>query len=64
MLFLQVVWEAGFGRYREKILQNSLRDRVDVHTLLRSGIDPGSRAEQLTVEDFIKISNLTANERE
>jgi 16S rRNA (adenine1518-N6/adenine1519-N6)-dimethyltransferase len=42
--------------YRRKTLHNSLRNWVDTTTLSRSGIDPNSRPEQLTVEDFIKIS--------
>jgi len=44
--------------YRRKTLQNSLRDQVDVNTLLQLGIQPKCRAEQLTVEDFIKISSV------
>jgi len=53
--FAEVVKQAF--NYRRKTLHNSLRDHVDANTLLRSGIDPGSRPEQLTVEDFIKISS-------
>jgi 16S rRNA (adenine1518-N6/adenine1519-N6)-dimethyltransferase len=53
--FAEIVKQAF--NYRRKTLHNSLRDRVDTHTLSRLGIDPNSRPEQLTVEDFIKISS-------
>lgn len=43
--------------YRRKTLQNSLRHQVDTLTLQNAGIDPQRRPEELTVEDFIRISN-------
>lgn len=43
--------------YRRKTLQNSLRGWIDAETLRQLGIDPGSRAEQLTLEDFIRMSD-------
>lgn len=53
--FADVVKQAF--NYRRKTLQNSLRGWVDNHTLARLGIDPSSRPEQLTIEQFIQISN-------
>ncbi len=52
--FAEIVKQAF--NYRRKTLHNSLRDYIDVPTLSSLGIDPNSRPEQLTVEDFIKIS--------
>lgn len=43
--------------YRRKTLHNSLLHQVNALTLQNAGIDPNSRPEQLTVEDFIRISN-------
>lgn len=43
--------------YRRKTLQNSLRGWIDNNTLTGLGIDPISRPEQLTIEQFVQISD-------
>ncbi|MEJ2656005.1 MAG: 16S rRNA (adenine(1518)-N(6)/adenine(1519)-N(6))-dimethyltransferase RsmA [Desulfobacterales bacterium] len=62
-LFLFKVIKAGFGN-RRKTLKNALTAselNIDTatakHALERSGIDPIRRAETLTVEEFVKLSN-------
>lgn len=56
--FANVV-RAAFGQ-RRKTLRNALSSLADADTLGRAGIDPGARAEQLAVEDFIRLANLLA----
>ncbi len=62
-LFLFKVIKAGFGN-RRKTLKNALAAsdlNIDPNTatmvLEKSGIDPIRRAETLTVEEFVKLSN-------
>jgi 16S rRNA (adenine1518-N6/adenine1519-N6)-dimethyltransferase len=62
-LFLFKVIKSGFGN-RRKTLKNALADselNIDPDTakrvLEKSGIDPIRRAETLTVEEFVKLSN-------
>lgn len=43
--------------YRRKTLHNSLQDEINIQTLTDLGIDLKSRPEELTVEDFVNISN-------
>lgn len=43
---------------RRKMIMNSLKDFVKSSELLGIGILPEMRPEQLTVEDFVKISNI------
>ena len=59
-------WEV-FGRVvaqafsqRRKTLRNSLRQMLSVETLVAAGLDPGTRAEQLSVADFVHLANLAA----
>lgn len=47
---------AAFGQ-RRKTLRNTLRDLLDPADFEAAGVDPGSRAEQLTVEDFVHLAN-------
>jgi 16S rRNA (adenine1518-N6/adenine1519-N6)-dimethyltransferase len=61
--FLFKVIKSGFGN-RRKTLKNALSAsdlNIDPHTatmvLEKSGIDPIRRAETLTVEEFVKLSN-------
>ena len=61
--FLFSVIKAAFGK-RRKTLKNSLSGSelgIDAQTavsaLNRAGIDPARRAETLTVEEFVKLSN-------
>lgn len=42
---------------RRKTLRNSLRGMFEATQLQAMGIDPGLRAEQLTVAEFVKLSN-------
>ncbi len=40
---------------RRKTLKNTLKDICNVEQIRQAGIDPGQRAEQLTVDDFLKL---------
>ncbi|MCU7892778.1 MAG: 16S rRNA (adenine(1518)-N(6)/adenine(1519)-N(6))-dimethyltransferase RsmA [Candidatus Thiodiazotropha sp. (ex Ustalcina ferruginea)] len=42
---------------RRKTLRNSLRKTLSTDTIEAAGIDPGCRAEQLSVENFATLSN-------
>jgi 16S rRNA (adenine1518-N6/adenine1519-N6)-dimethyltransferase len=44
--------------YRRKTLSNSLKKLITAEQLSRLDIDPKKRPQQLTVEDFVKISNI------
>ena len=50
---------AAFNQ-RRKTLRNSLRTMVDVSGLARAGIDPGARAETISVESFVRLANDAA----
>jgi 16S rRNA (adenine1518-N6/adenine1519-N6)-dimethyltransferase len=54
--FSAVVKEAF--TYRRKTLANSLKRLVSAEQLKSIGIDPQARAQELTVADFVKISNI------
>lgn len=54
--FTDVV-RAAFGQ-RRKTLRNALDGVVDGATLLAAGVSPQLRAEQLSVADFIRVSNV------
>ena len=43
--------------HRRKTLRNALKDIMDIQQITSLGIDPGIRPEQLTVEQFIRLSN-------
>lgn len=45
---------------RRKTLRNSLRQILGVETLEAAGLDPGARAEQLSVDHFAALANLLA----
>ncbi len=53
--FADVV-RAAFGQ-RRKTLRNALKGVVDAEDITAAGIDPGTRAEQLAVADFIRLSD-------
>lgn len=53
--FSNVVREAF--NYRRKTLSNCLKKIISNDDLIRLGIDPKKRPQELTVEDFVKISN-------
>ncbi len=61
-LFSQVVAQA-FSQ-RRKTLRNSLRELLDASVMERLGIDPGLRAEQLEVADFVRLANAVAGASE
>jgi len=46
----------AFGQ-RRKTLHNSLRGLVDARLLEAQGLDPGQRAEALSVEAFVRLAN-------
>ena len=55
VLFAQVVTQA-FSQ-RRKTLRNTLKKMIDADELIALGIDPTARAETLSVEQFVNISN-------
>ncbi len=57
-IFSQVVKEAF--SYRRKTLANSLRKILPAESLASLDIDPKLRPQQITVENFVKISNMLA----
>lgn len=48
---------------RRKTLRNNLKKLLSAEQIESLGIDPGLRAEVLTVEDFVKLSNLISNKK-
>jgi len=56
---LSKVVTAAFGQ-RRKTLRNTLRDYIDEPGLTALGIDPGMRAERLSVADYVKIANAVS----
>lgn len=55
-VFSQVVKEAF--SYRRKTLANSLKKLVSAEQLEKLNINPHDRPQQITVENFVKISNI------
>ncbi len=56
-LFSRLVAEA-FSQ-RRKTLRNTLKHRFTAEQLAHAGIDPSLRAEQLSLEQFARLANLT-----
>jgi len=54
---LQKVVAAAFSQ-RRKTLRNSLRKLLDADQILTAGIDPGQRAEQLSLSQFATLARL------
>jgi 16S rRNA (adenine1518-N6/adenine1519-N6)-dimethyltransferase len=54
---------AAFAQ-RRKRLSNSLRGLADAALLTACGLDPGARAEQLSVADFAHLANLAARQHQ
>lgn len=48
---------AAFGQ-RRKTLRNALSSVCTAEEIVRAGVDPQSRAEQLAVADFVRLANL------
>jgi 16S rRNA (adenine1518-N6/adenine1519-N6)-dimethyltransferase len=57
-LFERLV-RAAFAQ-RRKTLRNALAALVGAHELARIGIDPGRRAQELSVEEFVRLANALA----
>ena len=49
---------------RRKTIRNSLKQRFTVTDLAALDIDPGARAEDLSVEDYIRMANYATTHRE
>jgi 16S rRNA (adenine1518-N6/adenine1519-N6)-dimethyltransferase len=60
-VFSRVVAQA-FSQGR-KTLRNSLRQLLAEETIVAAGLEPGVRAEQLSVKDFATLSNLVVKNR-
>jgi 16S rRNA (adenine1518-N6/adenine1519-N6)-dimethyltransferase len=60
--FSQVVTHA-FSQ-RRKTIRNSLKDLLTEQQIAGLGINPGARAETLTLEEFAILSNLAAGAAE
>lgn len=45
--------------HRRKTLQNNLKHRLPTSTIIQAGIDPGTRAEQVGLHEFITLARLT-----
>lgn len=56
--FAQLV-RAAFGQ-RRKTVRNALSGIADSSLIRSAGLDPGARAEQFSVADFIRLANLLA----
>lgn len=54
---LTKVIKLAFNQRRKKIL-NSLKEIFTVEQLLNKGVDPNARAENLSIEDYLRLSNL------
>jgi 16S rRNA (adenine1518-N6/adenine1519-N6)-dimethyltransferase len=50
---------AAFGQ-RRKTLRNALGGIMQAEAIVAAGLDPGARAEQLSVADFARLANLDA----
>ena len=44
--------------HRRKTLQNNLKHRLPTSTIVGAGIDPGTRAEQVSLDEFISLARL------
>lgn len=49
------VVRAAFGQ-RRKTLRNALSGTVEADAIVAAGLDPGARAEQLSVADFVRLA--------
>jgi 16S rRNA (adenine1518-N6/adenine1519-N6)-dimethyltransferase len=52
----EAVVRAAFGQ-RRKTLRNALSPLADAAAIAAAGVDPGARAEQLSVVDFVRLAN-------
>ena len=56
--WLSLLVNKAFSKRRKKLV-NSLRECIDLEALIRCDIDPAWRAEQLSVEDFLRLARAT-----
>lgn len=54
---LAIITRAAFAQ-RRKTLKNALQTVLPVTALIKAGIAPGKRAEDLTVREFVALANL------
>jgi len=54
---------AGAFSQRRKTLRNSLKGLIGVELLRSQGLDPGQRAEELSVETFVHLANTACKPR-
>ena len=47
---------------RRKTLRNSLRQVLPVEAIEEAGVDPGARAERISVAEFVTLANLAAGD--
>jgi len=56
-------WLADVVRFafsaRRKTVANAMRGQIDPSAFVTAGIDPGARAEQLSVADFVRLARVT-----
>jgi 16S rRNA (adenine1518-N6/adenine1519-N6)-dimethyltransferase len=57
----EAVVRAAFGQ-RRKTLRNALSGVADAEAIVAAGLDPGARAEQWSVLDFVRLSNRLHSE--
>ncbi|GAA4998461.1 16S rRNA (adenine(1518)-N(6)/adenine(1519)-N(6))-dimethyltransferase RsmA [Pseudoluteimonas lycopersici] len=50
---------AAFGQ-RRKTLRNALAGTMEAETIAAAGLDPGARAEQLSVAEFVRLAGFRA----
>ena len=61
MVKLNTVVTQAFSQ-RRKTLRNSLKKVIDENAIIDLDIDPTSRAEVLTLDDFARLSNLLVDD--
>jgi len=54
--FAKVV-KAAFAQ-RRKTIRNNLKGLISAEQIIEFGLDPASRAENLSIQDFVKLANL------
>jgi 16S rRNA (adenine1518-N6/adenine1519-N6)-dimethyltransferase len=48
--------------HRRKTLQNNLKHRLPTSTIIQAGLDPGTRAEQVSLEEFIGLARIVKDQ--
>ena len=56
-------WLADIVRFafsaRRKTIANAMRGQIEPTAFAAAGIDPGARAEQLSLADFVRLAEVT-----